>query len=171
MGLHCLRHIMQQSSRTELRWFGRSEVIYDSLLRALFGCDHVCLDAVILCLFDVLNVIEASPRCATGPRPWCRHDDVFAKYLTNMEMESKILLRYVYAKHLGSFVSRLGIVVVRHLSRLLHVVADYLQVTYMQTRFLKHLLSSITSTYARCGLLLQIHVASLCHTDEPCKCS
>lgn len=120
---------MQQSSRTELRWYGRADVMYDSLLRALFGCDHVCLDAVILCLFDVLNVVEASPRCTTGPRLWSRHDDVFAKYLTNMEMESRIPLRRVYAKHLRLFVSRLGITVVRHLSRLLHVVSDYLQVT------------------------------------------
>jgi len=124
-----LHHIMQHCSRTELRWYGRADVIYDSLLRAMFGCDHVILDAVILCVFDILNVIESSPRCATGPRPWGRHDDVFAKYLTDMEMESKVALRRVYAKHLGCLVLKLGITVVCHLSRLLRVVADYLQVT------------------------------------------
>ena len=134
LGLGCLRHILQQSSRTELRWYGRADVIYDSLVRALFRCDDVSLDAVILCMFDVLNVVEASPRSATGSRPWGRHDDVFAKYLTDMEMESKIPLRRVYARHLGSLVSKLGITVVRHLSRLMHVVTDYLQVTiHVQT--------------------------------------
>lgn len=128
-GLHCLRHIMQHSSKTELRWYGRADVIYDSLLRALFGCDEVVLEQVILCLFDVLDIVEVSPRRAAGQRSWGRHDDVFVKYLTNMEMESRLVLRRVYAKHLGFFVSKLGITVVRHLSRLLRVVADYLQVS------------------------------------------
>jgi len=128
-GFQCLQHIMQHSSKTELRWYGRADVIYDSLLRALFGCDDVVLEAVILCLFDVLDIVEVSPRRATGQRSWNRHDDVFAKYLTNMEMESRVLLRRVYAKHLGVFISKLGITVVRHLSRLLRVVADYLQVS------------------------------------------
>jgi len=127
-GLRCLRHLVQHCSKTELRWFGRADVIYDSLLRALFGCDDVVLEAVVLCLLDVLDIVEASPRRAASPRSWCRHDDVFAKYLTNMELESKVLLRRVYARHLGLFVSKLGIAVVRHLSQLLHVVTDYLQV-------------------------------------------
>jgi len=128
-GLHCLRHIMQHCSKTELRWYGRADVIYDSLLWAMFGCDSVVLEAVILCLFDVLDIVEVSPRRATGQRSWCQHDDVFVKYLTNMEMESQVALRRVYAKHLGFFVSKLGITVVRHLSQLLRVVADYLQVS------------------------------------------
>jgi len=128
-GLHCLSHIMQHCSKTELRWYGRADVIYDSLLRAMFGCDNVVLEAVILCLFDVLDIVEVSPQRATGQRSWCRHDDVFVKYLTNMEMESRVPLRRVYAKHLGLFVSKLGIVVVRHLSQLLRVVADYVQVS------------------------------------------
>ena len=128
-GLRCLHHIMQHASKTELRWYGRSDVIYDSLLRAWFGCDDVALEAVILCLFEVLDIVESSPRRATSPRSWGRHDDVFAKYLTNMEMESKVPLRRVYAKHLGFFVSKLGITVVRHLSQLLRVMANYLQVT------------------------------------------
>ena len=89
----------------------------------------VTLDAVLLCLFDVLDVVEVSPRRAAGPRSWCRHDDVFARYLTNMDMESKVLHRRVYAKHLGFLTSKLGITVVRHLSRLLRVIADYLQVS------------------------------------------
>jgi len=127
-GLGCLRHVVRQSSRAELRWYGRADVVYDSLLRALSGCDRVTLDALIPCLFDVLDVVEASPRRAAGPRPWGRHDDVFARYLAGMEMESKVPVRRVYAKHLGCFVSKLGVTVVRHLSRLLRVVTDYLQV-------------------------------------------
>ena len=82
-----------------------------------------------MCIRDRLDIVEVSPRRATGQRSWNRHDDVFAKYLTNMEMESRVLLRRVYAKHLGIFISKLGITVVRHLSRLLRVVADYLQVS------------------------------------------
>jgi len=128
-GLRCLQHIMQHCSKTELRWYGRSEVIYDSLLRALFGCDDVALDVVILCLFEVLDIVEVSPRRATSPRSWCRHDDVFVKYLTNMEMESQVPLRRVYAKHLGFFVSKLGITAVRHMSQLLRVVSDFLQIS------------------------------------------
>jgi len=128
-GLHCLRHIMEHSSKTELRWYGRADVIYDSLMRAWFGCDDVALEAVVLCLFEVLDVVEASPCRASGPRSWGRHDDVFVKYVTNMEMESRVALRRVYAKHLRSFVSKLGITVVRHLTQLLRVVSDYLHVS------------------------------------------
>jgi len=128
-GLRCLQHIMRHSSRTELQWYGRANVIYDSLVMAMFGCDDVCLDAVIVNLFDVLIVVEASTRRAACLRPWSRHDEVFDKYLTNMEIENKVLLRRVYAKHLASFVSKLGITVVHHLSRLLRIVADYLQVS------------------------------------------
>jgi len=128
-GLHCLRHIMQHSSKTELRWYGRADVIYDSLLRSLFGCDNVVLEMVILCLFDVLDITEVSPRRATNQRSWSRLDDVFVKYITNMEMESRVPLRRLYAKHLAFFVSKLGITVVRHLSQVVRVMGDYLQVS------------------------------------------
>lgn len=128
-GLRCLQHIMQHCSKTELRWYGCADVIYDSLMRAWFRCDDVVLEATILCIFEVLDVVEVSPGHASSPRSWGRQDDVFVKYLTNMEMENQVSLRRVYAKHLDSFVSKLGITVVRHLSQLLHVMSDYLQVS------------------------------------------
>lgn len=126
-GLQCLHHIVHHCSRTELRWYGRADVIYDSLVRAMFGCDEVALQAVLFCLFDVLDIVETSPRRSTGPRTWCRHDELFSKYLTNMEMESRLPIRRTYAKHLGAFISKLGITTVRHLSQLVRVVVDYLQ--------------------------------------------
>jgi hypothetical protein len=80
LGLRCLRYIIDNCSRTELKWFGRADVIYDSLQRAFYGCEKTLLDQLIMCLFDVLNIIEASPCQTTAIRTVCQHDQLFTRF-------------------------------------------------------------------------------------------
>jgi len=80
LGLRCLQHIISTCSRTELQWFGRADVIYDSLQRAFYGCDKTLLDPLMDCLLAALNIVEVSPCQVSRVRNVGRHDHFFVRY-------------------------------------------------------------------------------------------
>jgi TELO2-interacting protein 2 len=82
LGIRCMQHIINNCSRAELRWFGRADVMYDSLWRAFIGCNKVNLDPLIACLLSALNVIEESPKARTGGKLLydSRHDKLMNRY-------------------------------------------------------------------------------------------
>ncbi|KAE8292571.1 TELO2-interacting protein 2 [Larimichthys crocea] len=130
LGVHCLHHIVLNTTPADLRQFNRAEVVYGRFQTPVHvrGCCHA---GVLPGLLDLLAVLEKPPS-SLGPssshRKPCRHDDVLRLMLTHMEAENKVALRRVYAAALPPYVDRMGVAVCRHLRRLERVVLGYLEV-------------------------------------------
>lgn len=62
--------------------------------------------AVLLCLLDLLPILERAQRQQKLPRPTAACDEVLRLVLTHMEAEHRLALRRVYAKALPAFVQR-----------------------------------------------------------------
>ncbi|XP_064256515.1 TELO2-interacting protein 2 isoform X2 [Passer domesticus] len=91
---------------------------------------HIVLNvAVLLCLLDLLPVLERCQRRQGHGRATSPWDQVLQLVLTHMEAEHRLALRRVYAGTLPAFVTRLGILIVRHLKRLERVILGYLEVS------------------------------------------
>uniref|UniRef100_A0A8D0F700 TELO2 interacting protein 2 n=1 Tax=Strix occidentalis caurina TaxID=311401 RepID=A0A8D0F700_STROC len=90
---------------------------------------HIILNVVVLlCLLDLLPILERAQRQQNQGRPTTPCDEVLQLVLTHMEAEHRLALRRVYARTLPAFVQRLGILIVRHLKRLERVILGYLEV-------------------------------------------
>uniref|UniRef100_A0A8C0AQQ5 TELO2 interacting protein 2 n=1 Tax=Buteo japonicus TaxID=224669 RepID=A0A8C0AQQ5_9AVES len=90
---------------------------------------HIVLNvAVLLCLLDLVPILERAQRQQKQTRPTTPCDEVLQLVLTHMEAEHRLALRRVYARTLPAFVQRLGILIARHLKRLERVILGYLEV-------------------------------------------
>ncbi|XP_027142689.1 TELO2-interacting protein 2 isoform X2 [Larimichthys crocea] len=131
LGVHCLHHIVLNTTPADLRQFNRAEVVYEAFFKHLYTSEAAVMQAVLPGLLDLLAVLEKPPS-SLGPSPShrkpCRHDDVLRLMLTHMEAENKVALRRVYAAALPPYVDRMGVAVCRHLRRLERVVLGYLEV-------------------------------------------
>ncbi|XP_078522306.1 TELO2-interacting protein 2 [Lissotriton helveticus] len=129
LGVRCLHHIVLNVAAAELLQSNRAQVVYHALYNHLYTPEADLIQVVLSCLLDLLPVLERFSQATRDPGQRHQHtNDVLQLILTHMEMEHKILLRRVYAKHLPAFVERLGIGVARHLKRLERVVLGYLEV-------------------------------------------
>ncbi|KAE8292572.1 TELO2-interacting protein 2 [Larimichthys crocea] len=130
LGVHCLHHIVLNTTPADLRQFNRAEVVYEAFFKHLYTSEAAVMQAVLPGLLDLLAVLEKPPS-SLGPSPShrkpCRHDDVLRLMLTHMEAENKVALRRVYAAALPPYVDRMGVAVCRHLRRLERVVLGYLE--------------------------------------------
>uniref|UniRef100_A0A8C0IWH4 TELO2 interacting protein 2 n=1 Tax=Chelonoidis abingdonii TaxID=106734 RepID=A0A8C0IWH4_CHEAB len=90
---------------------------------------HIILNVVVLlCLLDLLLVLEKSPqRLSQELRAATPCHEVLQLVLTHMEAEHRLPLRRVYARNLPAFVKRLGILIAQHLKRLERVIVGYLE--------------------------------------------
>ncbi|XP_032869902.1 TELO2-interacting protein 2 [Amblyraja radiata] len=127
LGVRCLQHVIDNVPAAELLQFNRAQVVYHALFNHLYTPEASLVQVVLSCLLDLLPLIE-KPLVTRGQQRANRYDKVFCLILTHMEVEDKIPLRRVYAKHLPVFIERLGILVVRHLKRLQRVILGYLEV-------------------------------------------
>ncbi|XP_069773850.1 TELO2-interacting protein 2 isoform X2 [Narcine bancroftii] len=127
LGVNCLQHIIDNVPAAELLQYNRAQVVYHALFNHLYTPEASLIQAVLSCLLDLLPLIE-KPHITRGQQRANRYDKVFCLILTHMEVEDRIPLRRVYAKHLPVFVERLGVLVVRHLKRLQRVILGYLEV-------------------------------------------
>ena len=62
--------------------------------------------AVLLCLLDLLPILERAQRQQKQARPTALYDEVLQLVLTHMEAEHRLALRRVYARALPAFVRR-----------------------------------------------------------------
>lgn len=60
----------------------------------------------MLCLLDLLPILERAQRQQKQARPTTPCDEVLQLVLTHMEAEHRLALRRVYAKTLPAFVQR-----------------------------------------------------------------
>jgi hypothetical protein len=130
LGLRCLAHIIDNSSKAELRCLGRIDVIFDTLQKLLYLNDAAVLDRLIPVIIGALSIYEKT----SGMHPYDRTDDILHRYLHDAYMSSNnTALRAVYAMHLASLVDHAGLKVVRHTGGFVKVLEEYLQV-YEGTR-------------------------------------
>ncbi|XP_068012795.1 TELO2-interacting protein 2 [Melanerpes formicivorus] len=128
LGVHCLHHIILNVPAADLCQFNRAEVVYHALYNHLYSREAPLIQAVLLCLLDLLPILERAQRQQKQPRPTSHWQEVLQLVLTHMEAEHRLALRRVYARTLPAFVQRLGILIVRHLKRLERVILGYLEV-------------------------------------------
>ncbi|XP_066193174.1 TELO2-interacting protein 2 [Sylvia atricapilla] len=130
LGVRCLHHIVLHVPGADLCQFNRAQVVFHALYNHLYSREAPLIQAVLLCLLDLLPVLERWQRHQGQGRgatsPW---DQVLQLLLTHMEAEHRLALRRVYAGTLPAFVTRLGILIVRHLKRLERVILGYLEVS------------------------------------------
>lgn len=62
--------------------------------------------AVLLCLLDLVPILERAQRQQAQARPTTPCDEVLQLVLTHMEAEHRLALRRVYARTLPAFVQR-----------------------------------------------------------------
>ncbi|XP_074651001.1 TELO2-interacting protein 2-like [Tubulanus polymorphus] len=128
LGINSLSHIVKNSSKAELGWYGRVDVIYDALRHQMYTHEPLVVNALHPCLLDVLAVVEPSPKEPKNQaRKWCRYDDVFEQFMQDMRFENKIILRRMYSEYLGLYIERMGITVTKHTTHLTQVITDYLE--------------------------------------------
>lgn len=128
LGLDIIQHILNNTSKSELRWYGRADVLYDLLSKELYSREPEVLTKAIPCLFAVLEIVERSPHVPNAVRKHGKYDEIFRAYVRNMSLETMIPLRRIYSGHLPTFIGMLEITVVRHMEELLSVIALYLEV-------------------------------------------
>uniref|UniRef100_A0A8B9P6T8 TELO2 interacting protein 2 n=1 Tax=Apteryx owenii TaxID=8824 RepID=A0A8B9P6T8_APTOW len=128
LGVRCLHHIILNVPAADLCQFNRAQVVYHALYNHLYSREAPLIEAVLLCLLDLLPVLERAQRHQKETRPTAPCDEVLQLVLTHMEAEHRLALRRVYARALPAFVQRLGIRIARHLKRLERVVLGYLEV-------------------------------------------
>ncbi|XP_026527136.1 TELO2-interacting protein 2 [Notechis scutatus] len=128
LGVQCLHHIIQNVPAAVLGQFNRVQVVYHALFNHLYSREAQLLQVVLLCILDVLPILERAPQLSPKPRRVTASDKVLQLLLTHMEAESQLSLRRIYAKTLPAFVERLGIRIVHHLKRLQRVIVGYLEI-------------------------------------------
>ncbi|XP_055552084.1 TELO2-interacting protein 2 [Falco cherrug] len=128
LGVRCLHHIILNVPGADLCQFNRAQVVYHALYNHLYSREAPLIQAVLLCLLDLLPILERAQRQQKQARPTALYDEVLQLVLTHMEAEHRLALRRVYARALPAFVRRLGILIARHLKRLERVILGYLEV-------------------------------------------
>ncbi|XP_010125122.1 PREDICTED: TELO2-interacting protein 2, partial [Chlamydotis macqueenii] len=128
LGVRCLHHIVLNVPAADLCQFNRAQVVYHALYNHLYSREAPLIQAVLLCLLDLLPILERAQRQQKRTRPTAHCDEVLQLVLTHMEAEHRLALRRVYARALPAFVRRLGILIARHLKRLERVILGYLEI-------------------------------------------
>ncbi|XP_071584997.1 TELO2-interacting protein 2 [Heliangelus exortis] len=94
----------------------------------LYTREPPLIQAVLLCLLDLVPVLERSQRLQKQSSPSAPCHEVLHLVLTHMEAEHLLALRRAYARTLPALVQRVGIQVARHLKRMERVILGYLEV-------------------------------------------
>jgi hypothetical protein len=128
LGLGALSHLISNIDSTELRWFGRAEVVYEAIKSMLYIREVQVIHSLHPCLILLLPILEGPPPVsATAPRKPTQTDEVFRILLNNVDFESKIALRKAYIAHVSSYIDLLGIYTARHIKQVLRVVEGCLE--------------------------------------------
>ena len=128
LGVSLLKHLIDNTSRTELLWYGHAQVIFDALQHQMYTHDATLVHLLHPCLLGILRVVETSPVKCAVMRKENRYDEILRRILTDMELEDKLVSRRAYVEHLPCFLEEMGITAVRHLLQLLRVISAYLEV-------------------------------------------
>lgn len=131
LGVSCLYHIMQNTSREELRWYGQADVIYEALKHQMYTREAKLIDVLHPTLLYILSVVEKDPQYCTDPKGLQRvptkYDAIFHTILTDAYGEQNLTQRIALTGHLTPFVEKLGLLTLRHSNLLFKVIEEYLE--------------------------------------------
>uniref|UniRef100_A0A0P4WN55 TELO2-interacting protein 2 n=1 Tax=Scylla olivacea TaxID=85551 RepID=A0A0P4WN55_SCYOL len=126
LGIQCLRHILENTVGSELRWYGRAAVIYDALKPLLYSRESKVLSSLYPTIIKVAEVLEADPAKAEKLEHDSTLDFIMQQLLQEMAYEQKLCLRSVYTAALPLLVLALNLFAVRWSKELMDVCEDYL---------------------------------------------
>ncbi|NXR93401.1 TTI2 protein, partial [Hypocryptadius cinnamomeus] len=106
LGVRCLHHIVLNVPGADLCQFNRAQVVFHALYNHLYSREAPLIQAVLLCLLDLLPILERCQRRQGHGRATSPWDQVLQLVLTHMEAEHRLALRRVYAGTLPAFVTR-----------------------------------------------------------------
>ncbi|KAL5500257.1 hypothetical protein EMCRGX_G011782 [Ephydatia muelleri] len=128
LGLRAVTHLVKNIDPTELRWYGRAEVIYQAIKNFLYIREGDIIAALHPCLLHLLPVLEGpQPRTIQGPMKHTKTDEVLTILLNSLHLESKIEIRKAYSFHIRSYIELLNIFVVRHMKLLLDALLSCME--------------------------------------------
>ncbi len=118
LGVTCLRHVVNNCSKTELEWYGRAELLCSVLNPLLHSHEIELLDAVYPTFLDYLRIFddEGGETCKASAS-----DRVLLHYLKCLEVETKPEVKRCLVKYLGPLLELQNIRIVRWLTRLTRV--------------------------------------------------
>lgn len=123
MGLTCMDHIVKESSATELKLYGRSDLIQDALKKLLFCRKQEIVNILIPCWLRLLTKVEPCNDHAKVSS-W---DLLMKELLYKMEMETNFEVKHAYCKHLKTLIEALDIGCVRWMSSVLRILSSCLE--------------------------------------------
>ncbi|XP_046370631.1 TELO2-interacting protein 2-like [Haliotis rufescens] len=127
VGVKCLYHILQNVSHEELRWYGRADVVYAALRHQLYTKNTTLMTVLHPALLLVLRIVERAATSASS-REMSRHDEIFKMIIYDSEMENNIHLRRSLTAHIPAFIDVMGISVVCHMTSVVGLVSNYLEI-------------------------------------------
>lgn len=131
LGVSCLYHVMQNTSREELRWYGQADVIYEALKHQMYTREANLIDVLHPALLYILSVVEKDPQYCTDSKGLLRvpnkYDEIFHTILVDAYGEQNLALRMALTGHLTHFVEKLGLLTLRHTNLLFKLIEEYLE--------------------------------------------
>uniref|UniRef100_A0A2C9M2N0 TELO2-interacting protein 2 n=1 Tax=Biomphalaria glabrata TaxID=6526 RepID=A0A2C9M2N0_BIOGL len=119
-GLRCLMHLISNTSKEELCWYNRADVIYSSLKHQMYVKDASVLQKLFPCLFTILRILDKSVDLKY-------HHDLLDELIRDSLSENLLILRRLYISNVCSLIKQVGVSCICHLSRLLKIVEQFLE--------------------------------------------
>jgi len=123
MGLTCLDHIVEEANQTELKWYGRSDLIKDALKKLLFCHEENVINIVIPCWLRLLAKVE--PCSDHANVNGC--DLLTKELLYKLDMETKLDIKRAYFRQLKPLIEALDVGCIRWMSSMLRVISTCLE--------------------------------------------
>lgn len=121
LGLSAARHITANVDASELRWYGRAEVLYQAMRSMLYSGETEVVGALHPTLLVLLPVVD-------GPTAEQKHAaEVFTILLSSLDIEPKTTMRKAYIAHVRGYIELLGVNTARHMKVLVAVLCSCLE--------------------------------------------
>ncbi|KAM7309166.1 TELO2-interacting protein 2 [Ixodes scapularis] len=130
LGIQCVQHIISKATPTELQWHGHFDVIFDALKRLLYVKEPEVITELHSCLRRLLfgdSNEGLRPLHLKSEDCLRKGEEVYGELLTAAYAEQKFVLRTAYSSQLAAYIECLGINVVKHMSKTLDVVLEYVE--------------------------------------------
>ncbi|XP_076356611.1 TELO2-interacting protein 2-like isoform X1 [Tachypleus tridentatus] len=126
LGIRCLNHIADNVPPTELKRYGRADVLYDALKHLIYNRELEIIEVLHPCVLSLLESQEPNPSASERLKKPGKYDEFYQKIVIDMEQEQMLALRKIYSRHILSYIDKLGITVIRHFKHTLQVLLEYI---------------------------------------------